>query len=199
MQTRQIAEGYNKIAADYAADRGTFGSQKYLTKLRQKLPRGATVLDVGCGDGVPVDRELLAKGFEVVGIDISPVQVARAQKNCPGGEFIVRDMQDLRAGEYQVQAVVSFYAIFHTPRGGHAEILDKFASYLPRGGWLLVTMGDTEWEGTTVFHGAPMWCSQYGAKKNCELVEKAGFRVALNEIDGRGGERHQVIMAQKSS
>lgn len=189
--------GYDKMAASYASDRETFGSQKYLTKLMQRLPDGAVVLDVGCGDGVPVDRELLKKGYQVRGIDISQEQIRRARKNCPGGEYSVREMQGLAFGEYQVQAVVSFYAIFHTPRNKHLEILSKLASYLPGGGWLLITMGDTEYEGTTLFHGVPMWWSQFGAKQNSKLVTQAGFEIVIDEIDRSGGERHQVILARK--
>lgn len=198
MQQNVVREGYDKMAQVYAEDRSTFGSQKYLTKLMQKLPKGSLVLDVGCGDGVPVDKELISKGYSVSGIDISPVQIERARKNCPRGEYRVFDMQDLKDHQYQVQAVVSFYAVFHSPRTKHLDLLKKFSSYLDNGGWLLITMGDTEWEGVMDFHGVPMWWSQYGAKQNRELVEKAGFTIALNEIDTSGGERHQVILAQKS-
>jgi hypothetical protein len=42
-----------------------------------------------------------------------------------------------------------------------------------------------------------MWWSQWGTKKNTELVRQAGFKILIDEIDVSGGEKHQVIMARK--
>jgi hypothetical protein len=41
-----------------------------------------------------------------------------------------------------------------------------------------------------------MFWSYYGAEKNTELVENAGFKIILNEIDGSANEKHQVIIAK---
>ena len=46
------------------------------------------VLDLGCGAGVPATRDLVDRGFNVTGIDISEVQIERAQRLVPGGRFI---------------------------------------------------------------------------------------------------------------
>jgi hypothetical protein len=35
----------------------------------------------------------------------------------------------LKSGEYKVDGIVSFYAIFHTPRDRHANLLKVFASF----------------------------------------------------------------------
>jgi len=46
--------------------------------LNESLPRlqsPARVLDIGCGNGVPATR-LLAERFDVIGVDISEVQIA---------------------------------------------------------------------------------------------------------------------------
>ena len=36
-----------------------------------KLPKNASVLDFGCGPGLPFTKELVKRGFEVIAIDIS--------------------------------------------------------------------------------------------------------------------------------
>lgn len=58
-------------------------------------------------------------------------------------------------------------------------------------------MGASEWEGSEDFHGAEMWWSHHGAKKNRELVEQAGFNIILDEIDESGDEKHQILLAGK--
>lgn len=189
-----VRDGYDQVAERYLAERNQWESIPHLERLLDQLKANARILDVGCGGGVPVDRYLVDKGHQVIGVDISPKQIDLASKNVPRAEFEVRDMRDLEEGDYEVDAVVSFYAIFHTPRQSHGKTL---ASFLPQDGMLLVTMGAGEWEGEEDFHGTPMQWSHYGPEKNRQLIEPAGFEVLSDEIDDSGDERHQVLLARK--
>ncbi len=156
------------------------------------------MLDLGCGAGVPVDRYLIARGHRVIGIDISEKQIELACENVRGAEYRVRDMLTVQEGEFRVEAVVSFYAIFHTPREAHPELLAKVNSFLPSGGLVLVTMGASEWEGHEEdFCGVEMFWSHYDAAQNRQLLETSGTEILLDEIDERGGEKHQVLLARK--
>lgn len=192
-----VRVGYDKIAGTYLANRDRLKSGKYVQQLLKYLPKNSMVLDLGCGAGVPVDDVLLKGGHDVIGIDISSEQIKLARKNCPRGQFMVGDIQDLQMGEYQVDAVISFYTIFHVPREKQSELLKKMASFLPKGGMLLITMGDREFEGEHVLHGEPIWSSQFGTAKNRQMVESAGFKIITDEIDTSGGERHQVLLGKK--
>lgn len=192
-----VREGYDKAARTYLANRDRLKSGKYVRQLLKYLPKNSTILDLGCGAGVGVDDILLKAEHHVIGIDISSEQIKLARKMCPRGEFGVGDIQDLQVGEYQVNAVVSFYTIFHVPREKQGELLKKAASFLPRGGMLLITMGDREFEGEHILYGESMWSSQWGTAKNKELVEQAGFLILQDKIETSGGERHQVILAEK--
>ncbi|MEI8232474.1 MAG: class I SAM-dependent methyltransferase [bacterium] len=197
MHTDLVRDGYDKMAGVYLANRDRLKSGKYLQQLLKYLPKKSTILDLGCGAGIPVDDVLIKAGHSVVGIDISPEQIALAKKNCKGGDYLVGDILDLKDKEYQVQAVVSFYTIFHTPRNEHQRILKIISSYLMPRGMLLISMGDREFEGNHVLHGTPMWSSQYGTAKNRKLIEAVGFKILIDEVDTSGGERHQIILAKK--
>lgn len=188
---------YDAIARVYLANRDRLKSGKYVQQLLKQLPKNSTILDLGCGAGIPIDDVLLKAGHSVVGIDISSEQIKLARQNCPRGEFLVGDIQDLKVGDYRADAVVSFYTIFHINRAKQSQILKTIASYVDRGGWLLITMGDREFEGEHVLHGVKMWSSQYGTKKNRQMVESSGFRIIVDELDNSGGERHEIILAQK--
>ncbi len=197
MWTNVVRDGYDQIARVYLADRNRLGSGKYVQKLLKLLPKHSTVLDLGCGAGVPIDDVLLKAGHEVIGIDISNEQIKLARAYCPRGRYIVGDIADLEEGTYQVDAVISFYTLFHIPRTEQAKALKIIASFLPKGGMLLLTMGDREFEGSHILHSVPMWVSQYGTIKNKMLVEKAGFKIVFSEMDSSGGEHHQILMAEK--
>ena len=188
------------MAEKYSSARDQFGSEKYLDKLVDLLKPRSKVLDVGCGAGKPVDNFLVDRGFEVIGIDISKKQIELAKQNISKANFEIKDMSKLRKGEYRVDAVVSFYAIFHIPRESHGDLFKKMSSFLLPDGLLLVTMGSSEWEGKEDnFYGAKMWWSHYDPKKNREIIESAGFEILLDEIDTAGEERHQVVLAKKRS
>ena len=191
-----VKEGYEKAAEDYTSKRNQFHSLEYLEIFSKFVEKGKTILDVGCGAGKPVDEYLVKKGFGVNGIDISERMITLARKNVPEAFYEVKDMSELEAGEYCVNGIVSFYAIFHTPREKHQDLFKKFASFMPNGGAILVTMGSSDWEGTEEnFHGAKMFWSHFGTNKNTQIVENAGFKITLNEIDGSANEKHQVIIA----
>lgn len=95
-------------------------------------------------------------------------------------------------------AIVSFYAIFHIPRTEHESLLNRFAQLLKPGGYLLITMGVSEWEGEEKdFHGTRMFWSHFGREKNLELVTKVGFEVLSEEIDTHADEKHLVVLGRK--
>jgi cyclopropane fatty-acyl-phospholipid synthase-like methyltransferase len=193
-----VKQQYNKLAENYSARRDAYKNDKYLDKLNSLLITNATILDIGCGAGVPIDKYFIDRGHKIIGLDISEKQIELATKNLPDGEFKVQDMSEFVENEYSVDAVISFYAIFHTPRETHGEILKKIKSFLKTNGLLLVTMGSSEWEGKEDnFFGGEMSWSHYGKEKNRQLVEAAGFAILLDEIDDSGGEKHQVLLARK--
>ena len=95
-----------------------------------------------------------------------------------------------------MQGILSLYAIFHTPRERHGEVLRTLATFLPARGALLVTMGASDWEGwESDFHGTTMYWSHYGPERNRRLVEDAGFAVMRDEVEQSYDERHQVMLA----
>ena len=198
MSNDLVRQGYNKAAKDYLKNRDQFKNIKYLEKLVKLLNPNSKILDLGCGSGKPIDSFLINNGFQVIGIDISKKQIELARKNIPDGKFEVKDIADLKENEYWVDAIVSFYTIFHLKRETHTDIFKKINSFLPKEGFILITMGSTKWQGTEDnFHGVKMFWSHYDNKKNSEIIKNAGFEILLDEIDTSGGEKHQVIMAKK--
>ncbi len=194
-----VKDSYNKAAEAYLRGRNQFKSNRYLDKLTPLLKPQAAVLDLGCGAGIPIDRYLVDRGFRVSGLDISEKQIELARANVPGATFAVADMRGLCASEYQVDAVVSFYAIFHLPRESHESLFRTINTFLRPGGYILVTMGASKWEGAeSDFYGVTMWWSHYGPDENSAIIRGAGFEILLDEIDEGGDERHQVILARKS-
>lgn len=57
-------------------------------------PRGAHILDAGCGPG-RVGGHLAAAGHRVVGVDVDPALIAAAEQDHPGPRWLVGDLAEL--------------------------------------------------------------------------------------------------------
>lgn len=198
--TDRVRAGYDRVAGRYAARRDQASSVPYLAALDRHLAPDSLVLDLGCGAGLPVDRWLVDRGHRVIGLDVSEAMLALARRNVPEAIYLHRDMATLEAGEFPVDAVVSFFAMIHIDRRGHGAFLGRVRACLPDGGMLLVTTGRSDWEGEEDFLGVPMSWSHFDAAANRELIQAAGFAV-LSEDVHRGNtcgddDWHPIFLAR---
>lgn len=65
------------------------------------VPRGARILDAGCGPG-RVGAALHAAGHQVVGVDLDPVLIDAAEEDHPGPRWIVADLAELDLSDHGV-------------------------------------------------------------------------------------------------
>lgn len=99
--------------------------KKELPFLLASLPRGGTVLDVGCGTGAHA-RALAAAGYRVTGLDASAAMLeqARAVPDSPPVEWIEADIGDARAlGDRAFDAVLALGNVL--PAFGDADAVRR--------------------------------------------------------------------------
>ncbi|MBW8683360.1 class I SAM-dependent methyltransferase [Chitinophaga rhizophila] len=107
--------------------------------LKQHLPEGATVLDVGCGNGI-IARGLGKEGFNVYGIDVSQkaIEKARALTHIPNVSFDVVSAEQLVADGKRYHAVICSEVLEHL---NHPEkLLEVLYKSLTDKGVLIVTV-----------------------------------------------------------
>ncbi len=198
---RLVERGYDHMAEAYLASKGTLGSavEALLDDLTRGLDREATILDLGCGAGVPVTR-WLAERFRTVGVDRSARQLALARREVPGATFIRGDMVEVDFPPGTFAAIVSLYAIIHLPREEHPALLARLARWLAPGGGFLATWPLAAWEGEErdwQGWGAPMWWSHHGAEETLALLRDAGFVIERAETLTEGTETWLWILARQ--
>jgi 2-polyprenyl-3-methyl-5-hydroxy-6-metoxy-1,4-benzoquinol methylase len=98
-----IVDHYERHALSWDADRraAAWIDQPFIERFLRFLPQGATVLDLGCGDGSPVALHMVAQGFRVTGVDSSPTLISLCRTRMPDQEWIVRDMRSEAVGAYR--------------------------------------------------------------------------------------------------
>lgn len=196
----EVKEGYEKAdyEGDYRKDRQLQDKEKQLfQEVFDRMTEDAEVLDLGCGFGLPFDRYIVEKGFDVTGVDIAEKHVKQARDNVPEAEFIQGDFFEQDFGENSFDAIVSFYAIFHIPREEHKELFEKIRYWLKEDGVILVTMGPDEMDQHKgEIGGEEMVWSSYSQEENVRLVKEAGFNVLETYVEDWREETHQWILAE---
>jgi len=175
--------------------------KKNLDKLINLLRKGAKILDLGCGPGIPYDKYLVKNGFKIMGVDISQKHIDMARKNVPEGEFIKGDISKIDFDEKSFDAIISLYSIFHIPKEEHRGLFLKIYEILKDDGLILVTMGTelSEKEEIEDFIGSKMVWSSYSMEENIKLIKQCGFEIIHQEEEGKKGdeEHHLWILAKK--
>lgn len=198
-----VRRGYDALSEHYER---VFGSEtkyaSWIEELLGRLPEAGTVLDLGCGSGVPVARSLVAAGHRVTGVDISEVQVSRARELVPGADFVRADVTALELPPASFDAVVFLYALIHVPVEEQPALLERVASWLRPGGWFLCVTGHRAWTGSDdnwLGAGATMWWSQADAVTSRAWLGRAGFEVIREEFVPEGEAGHVLFWARRSS
>lgn len=190
---------YNQFAKRDIPYKYTFDDWRHIDNLVEKLPSNAKILDVGCGNGLPIDKYLSEKGFEVLGIDISENQIELAKNNAPQAKFEVMDMEELSLPNENFDAALLLYSLFHLPRGIHQKILTDINKTVKPGGILLVTMGVYETETTRdEFEDLKLFWSSWDKLKNKAILAQSGFNLLYEDMHKIGSEDHMIVMARKS-
>lgn len=173
-----VEYGYDHIAPQYlawSAPRQTTTRMEYLDKLISTLPAGASVLELGCGAGVPCTQRMVERGLAVTGNDISSAQIELAREHVPGATFIQGDMLQLDIQAATFDAVVAFYSIFHLPKEEQGLLVEKVTGWLKEGGWFLFNLNTSE--GETLrddWMGVRMFSSGLGVEGNRRMLNEGG-------------------------
>lgn len=155
--TPETSEWMRIVAADPSH------SQWYIERFREKAargedlagearladamaPRGARILDAGCGPG-RVGGRLHELGHEVTGVDVDPTLIAAAQEDHPGPRWLVSDLAvlDVRdeGGErrlFDLVVCAGNVMTFLAP-STRRDVLAGFAAHLAPGGRAVIGFG----------------------------------------------------------
>lgn len=138
-----VASGYDRIAERYvewSREVRAEERKRYTDILLTSLPRGASVLELGCGAGIPTTSRLAEK-FDLIGVDISPKQIELSAQNVTRGRFVCAEMSTLVFSPDSFDAVAAFYSLAHLPREEQPQLLAKIAVWLRPGGLFMASLG----------------------------------------------------------
>ena len=139
------SNGYEAVSAEFLARRGNTRTRSNaigvntVRKWAKTLPHGSSVIDLGCGPGVPITVVLVEEGLQVFGVDAAPSFVAAFQHNLPDIPIVCEPVLESSFFNRTFDAVLSIGLMFLLTAEEQHRLIRKFADILVPGGRLLFT------------------------------------------------------------
>lgn len=190
---------YERNALAYDRERGrTLQERAWLDRFAAALPAGGTVLDLGCGMGEPIARDLIQRGFRVTGVDSSPSMIELCRRRFPDAEWHVADMRELVLSR-RFDGTLAWDSFFHLPADDQRAMFPRFRALAGPGAALLFTSGPAEGEAIGSWCGEPLYHASLSPAEYRRLLLENGFAVQAYVEDDPDCGNHTVWLASGPS
>jgi SAM-dependent methyltransferase len=174
---------YDRISECFVRTRRGDVGLPEVARLAASLPVSAKVLDVGCGDGVPISKYLSERGLRIYGIDSSPRMIALYRANFPDAPTQCSRIEDSDLFGEQFDAIVAWSVLFHLSRDRQIDAIARISRHLRGGGQFLFTSGDVEGAVESTMHGERFRYTSLGVDGYVKALGAHGFTLADHHAD----------------
>lgn len=179
------SNGYEAVASEFMRLRQQIGATTVRTWSRT-LPAAASILDVGCGSGVPISEALMNDGFTVFGVDASPTLVTAFRSRFPSAPVACEPVEASRFFDRQFDGVVAVGLMFLLPAEAQERLVRKVAAALNVGGRFLFTAPAQGCTWTDVLTGRRS--VSLGIEAYTAMLKASGISLTGEYVDE--GENH---------
>lgn len=179
--SRQTIEAYNRNAGNYADKFDNYEVyQKKITDFQRKcIPKGAHILDLGCGPGNNI-KTILEQDSTCTfdGIDLSNEFIKLAKQRFPQFRFLQQDICDLSL-ENTYKVVIASFCIVHLTDKEAVDFIHSLSGIIETGGYLYLSYMNGEKSGfeTTSFSRDEIFFNYYQDKFITDLLNKNRMKV----------------------
>ena len=179
------SNGYEAHASEFAAARrhSNIGVEA-VGNWAALLQPGADILDLGCGNGVPISKVLIEAGFNVFAIDASPTLIAEFRKRFPNAEAFCEPVEVSSFFDRTFDAIVAVGLFFLLPEDVQQQMIQNVAAVLKTGGRFLFTSPSQAVSWSDAITGERS--VSLGAESYKAILTETGFAV-IGEYDDEGG------------
>jgi SAM-dependent methyltransferase len=193
----RIIDHYERHARAWDADRGRSLMEKgWLDRFRAIAGEGATILDLGCGGGEPLARELIARGHAVTGVDASPTLIGLCRARFPGHTWIVGDMRGLDL-KVRFGGIMAWDSFFHLTHADQRAMFPVFAAHAAPGAALMFTSGPQHGVAIGAYRGDPLYHASLDPGEYEQLLKAHGFEVVTRIANDPTCGGHTVWLARR--
>jgi len=174
--TQDSALAYEHHAHDFlkARDTSSIGSQ-VVHDWVISLPQDSHVIEIACGGGFPVSRELINAGIQLWAIDSSATLLSQFKSRFPKVPTLCEKVQDSVFFSKKFNAAVAIGLIFLLPEDEQVSVIKRISDIVLPGGRFLFTapIEIGSWEDITT----GIKSQSLGQQRYTEILHDAGFRI----------------------
>lgn len=134
-----LSNGYDAAAENFIAARSLTTGVTAVRSWARRLAAGARVLEIGCGDGIPLSRVLIQEGLDVYAADASPKMVSAFRRNFPDTMIVQQAAEELKNFENSFDAALAWGLLFLVKPDAQKVVIANVAAALHEGGKFLFT------------------------------------------------------------
>ena len=175
-------EGVAEHLIAYRSDIGVTTIQEWATT----LPKGAFIIDIGCGSGEPLSAALVDRGFEVAGIDASPTLAEAYRRRFPDASVACEPAERSTFFGRTFDAAIAIGLMFLLGEEAQRQLIGNVAAALKPHGRFLFTAPEQICTWSDLLTGR--LSVSLGAAEYCRALEGAGLKVVGTRTDE--GENH---------
>jgi len=192
-----VIDVYQRHGSAWAKLRGDHLVEgSWLDRFCSLLPAKATVLDIGCGSGLPIARELIRRRFDVTGVDSTPTMLALFQRNMPDTPAHLADMRELALGQ-RFAGLLAWDSFFHLSPNDQRAMFSRFQAHAAPGAALMFTSGNAEGHAIGQLEGDPLYHGSLGPDEYRALLDATGFGVVDHVVEDPTCGYRTVWLAQQ--
>ncbi len=163
----------------------------------RSLGPGASILDLGCGHGVPLSMALMDDGFVVCGVDASPTLVAAFRQRFPHAHVAREAVEDSTFFGRTFDGVIAVGLLFLLSAETQRDVIRKVARALNHGGTFLFTSPAQPCTWTDVLTGR--LSQSLGADEYNAVLSSAGLAPVAEHVDEGGNHYYEARRPLKPS
>jgi 2-polyprenyl-3-methyl-5-hydroxy-6-metoxy-1,4-benzoquinol methylase len=133
------SNGYEKVAKLFISERDSLTGVSTVCQWSRTLVRGSSILDLGCGHGVPISQALIEDGFTVYGVDASASLMESFRRRFPGAHAECSAFEDSAFFRRKFDAVVAVGLMFLLQPDVQCLLIRKVKQALNSNGQFLFT------------------------------------------------------------
>ena len=196
----RIVDHYERHARQWDADRrmAPWSDKPWHERFVAGLPKGAEVLDLGCGSGVPVGQHLAERGFRVTGVDTSPTLVSMCRDRLPKQNWLTGDMRSLELGR-RFAGVLAWDSFFHLKPDDQRAMFSVFARHAKPSAILMFNSGPAYGESVGEYRGDPLYHASLNPDEYQALLGHAGFAVVDHVVEDWQNAGGRTVWLAKSA
>lgn len=134
-----LSNGYNDDAESFIANRSSTIGVAVVRSWAQSLPKSASVLEIGCGDGIPITKTLIEEGLNVYAVDASSKMVAAFRRNFPDTPVVCEAAEHIQRVDRRFNAAIAWGLMFLLTAEVQRTVIHNIGIVLDRDGRFLFT------------------------------------------------------------